>query len=65
MSAIGPDGQSAPGNRYINGEFRKYGDKDLNIDTNVLEETPVEQTTIREGNYTKSIGRHSTARALK
>ena len=30
-----------------------------------LEETLVEQTTIRKGNNTKSIGRHSTARALK
>ena len=30
-----------------------------------LEETLVEQTTIRKGNNTKSIGRHSTARTLK
>ena len=30
-----------------------------------LEETLVEQTTIREGNKTKSIGRRSTARTLK
>ena len=30
-----------------------------------LEETLVEQTTIRKGNNTKSIGRHLTARTLK
>ena len=36
--------------------------------TKILTSTPmslVEQTTIRKGNNTKSIGRHSTARTLK